>query len=754
MSIEASATDLRLVAKAYRDRRWDPVPLRHRSKAPIHNNWPVLVADDRTAYPGNIGVKLGEASGGLVDADLDCQEARLLAPAVLPATGSIFGRAGAPGSHRLYQCVPPPSSKVFTDAADRTRKTMLVEVRSSGGQTMFPTSVHPSGERVAWEADGQPGHVSGAELVRSAGVLAAAALLLRHWPAHGTRYFAYGALIGTFLRCGVAAETVEGIVRIINNRHSPDRHTRDRIRAVEQFKRRLDAGGDRVPGFPRLKEIFGADVAGKVKEWLPRETGGGDGPVVNPRAPYDLARLFRAARFTADERPILHYHRDNFYAWDGACYPEITESEIRSAEYDFLDQCSVAGKDRAVPLKPNAALVSNVTDALRAAALLADRIEAPAWLSERPELDPLDIVACHNGLLHLPTGVLHPHTPLFLTHNAVDFAFDPDAPSPAAWLRFLRELWGDDAEAIETLQEFFGYALTADTSQQKILLIVGPARSGKGTIARVLRGLAGPDNVVAPTLAGLSTNFGLEALINRRVAIISDARLGRRTDRAIVAERLLSITGEDAITADRKYRKSWTGRIGVRFLILTNELPGLADTSGALVSRFIILVLTESFLGREDHGLIDRLLPERPSILNWSIDGWRRLRRRGHFRQPASGLDATKQMGELASPISAFLDERCEIGVGYAVPVDHLFGEWERWCEGQRRQNVGTKQSFGRDLRAVRPNLVTKSYRQKGSRGAIRCFEGIRIKDALVLDFEPAEAEEPVVIYDLTKVPF
>src|SRR5215472_9160659 len=99
--------------------------------------------------------------------------------------------------------------------------------------------------------------------------------------------------------------------------------------------------------------------------------------------------------------------------------------------------------------------------------------------------------------------------------------------------------------------------------------MVGPKRSGKGTIA-------GPDNTVAPTLAGLGTNFGLAPLIGKRVAIISDARLGGRADQAAIGQRLLSITGEDTITIDRKFLPAWTGRLQVRFLILSNELPRLA----------------------------------------------------------------------------------------------------------------------------------------------------------------------------------
>jgi putative DNA primase/helicase len=52
---------------------------------------------------------------------------------------------------------------------------------------------------------------------------------------------------------------------------------------------------------------------------------------------------------------------------------------------------------------------------------------------------------------------------------------------------------------------------------------------------------------------------------------------------------LLSITGEDTIIIDRKFREAWTGRLQARFPILSNELPCLADASGALASRFIVL---------------------------------------------------------------------------------------------------------------------------------------------------------------------
>jgi putative DNA primase/helicase len=208
--------------------------------------------------------------------------------------------------------------------------------------------------------------------------------------------------------------------------------------------------------------------------------------------------------------------------------------------------------------------------------------------------------------------------------------------------------------------------------------------------------------------------------------MVSDARLGSRADQHAIAERLLSITGEDAITVDRKYLPAWTGQLQTRFIIISNELPRLADASGALSSRFIVLLLENSFYGREDQTLAARLLKELPGILNWAITGWHRLVSFGHFTQPKSALEAVQQLEDLGSPTGAFIREKCEIGAGHTATIDQLFGAWCQWCQEQGRDKPGTKQTFGRDLRAACPGLMVTQPRHGDERE--RAYQGIRIK--------------------------
>lgn len=262
----------------------------------------------------------------------------------------------------------------------------------------------------------------------------------------------------------------------------------------------------------------------------------------------------------------------------------------------------------------------------------------------------------------------------------------------------------------------FGYLLTPDTARQKVFVLVGPPRSGKGTIGRVLLRLLGRHNVSSPTLSSLAEQFGLQCLIGKQLALVSDMRLGSRTDTAKVAETLLRVSGEDDFSVPRKHMNDWAGRLSARFVVMSNEAPSLNDPSGALMSRYIVLQMRQSFLGREDRSLDAALAAELPGVLNWAIEGWRRLRAEGRLAQPASSLALVQAMDRLASPIKAFLDEECQMGAALSVAKDDLYRRFKHWAEDADYTWRGSKELFGKNLQAAvgqhiretRPNLGGK----------------------------------------------
>jgi hypothetical protein len=124
---------------------------------------------------GNIGLLLGEPSGWLVDVDLDCEEAVVLAAQYLPPTGAVSGRPGKPGSHWWYIC----KGAITRKHQDPVTRKMMVELRSTGAQTVVGPGTHPSGEPYD-PLEGDPAVIDHAELAASVAALAEAVTERRH----------------------------------------------------------------------------------------------------------------------------------------------------------------------------------------------------------------------------------------------------------------------------------------------------------------------------------------------------------------------------------------------------------------------------------------------------------------------------------------------------------------------------------------------------------------------------------------------
>lgn len=458
----------------------------------------------------------------------------------------------------------------------------------------------------------------------------------------------------------------------------------------------------------------------------------------------------------------LYYWREEFWSWTGTHYDLIPKKELRGevtrAIYqDFIKiyavelmrfntrKAAAKGDDDAPkPKKPTlrnvtTRLVSDVLQALESIALVRiDRIFGqPAWLDDGRDWNPVEILPAKNALIHLPSFVadlpcaIDP-TPKFFNSYALsyDIGSMTKVGKPAEWLKFLAEIWPKSQDSIDCLQEWFGYLLTPDTRYQKILLAIGPPRSGKGTIFRVLEQLVGSANVAHPILGQLAGDFGLEPLLGKPIAIVGDARIGGRADKAVIVERLLSISGEDPQTIARKHRSSVTMKLPTRFVIVSNELPSLRDSSGALLSRLVILQFILSFKGKEDMKLIEKLIPELPGILLWAVDGWKRLRDRGRFVQPKMAGDLIEEMETISSPIMTFLREQCildsESNPPPFVVIDDLYGLWKTWCQ-ERELATTNKIHFARALLSAAPAIHKVRKGKNGHR--FHVYEGIRVRN-------------------------
>ena len=250
------------------DNGYSPIQVPLGEKGPHTNGWQNtrIEAAELAAYFGgecNIGLLCGEPSQGLVDLDLDCAEALAVAQTLLPQTGLRHGRAGAPNSHWWYRVQPASvATKKYLDVDG----SVLLEIRSTGAQTLIPPSKHPDGDSYTWDEKGSPALVSKDILERAVGKAAAAALLIRHYPANGCRHDFSLALAGAILRRGMSLGHAKELIRLVAQTAGDEEAAR-RINNVLTTEERL-AKDLPATGWPTVIEVVGQKVADKVEAWL------------------------------------------------------------------------------------------------------------------------------------------------------------------------------------------------------------------------------------------------------------------------------------------------------------------------------------------------------------------------------------------------------------------------------------------------------------------------------------------------------
>jgi putative DNA primase/helicase len=328
---------------------------------------------------------------------------------------------------------------------------------------------------------------------------------------------------------------------------------------------------------------------------------------------------------------------------------------------------------------------------LRSNVGLDDRVTPPRWLDERPSPRPGELLAFRNCLVDVTTGKTHGHDPRLWLHDGVSFNYDPKAKCPW-WEWFLAELFPNDEEARDCIEEQLGYGMTTDNQFEKAALWIGPPRSGRGTIASIQELLVGFNGYCSLNLhTWHRSEFSRQGIIGKRVGIFHDIRLKPPKQYGEVSydpggvdphsqQLLLELISGDLTEIGQKYLAAWKGKPFIKFILISNKVPNFNDE--VLITRFNTIEFTRSFLGEEKPELKSKLLPtELPGIANRCLAAYRRLLERGRFIQPKSGQMLLHRVKAQVDPWSAFMDAYWEPDPGEGTRCKVFNRAFHHWCE-------------------------------------------------------------------------
>lgn len=313
------------------------------------------------------------------------------------------------------------------------------------------------------------------------------------------------------------------------------------------------------------------------------------------------------------------------------------------------------------------------------------------------------------------------------------------------WLKFLEQVSDKDNEWCDGLQEAFGYTMTTDTSLQKMFVLVGQKRGGKGTTARVWQSVLGEKNFTTATIDTIWKENNNWSLVNKTAVFLNDVQVGSQTNVSAAKAALLQISGEDWFTLRTIYTNIHTEiKFSTKIIMTCNEIPKLMDNSTALSSRMIAFQFRTSFYGKEDFGLEPRLMSEVEGIALWGLLGLRRLKasmaKGKAMTIPQSSWDLLEEEARSQSPIYSFVEDNIIQDANAKTWCDDVYERYCAWSKDRGEEHQMAKPSLGKLLRPHLPAMgkTDQALRlhKDGSKKRERMYVGIKLVDVV----EPATA--------------
>jgi putative DNA primase/helicase len=311
------------------------------------------------------------------------------------------------------------------------------------------------------------------------------------------------------------------------------------------------------------------------------------------------------------------------------------------------------------------------------------------------EFDSLELLNLQNGTLDLVTFILMPHDPENKLTYCLDYDYDETAKSPAwnkAIMRFGKEV-------VDFYQEFCGYSLTPNTHYEIAVWLKGKRGGGKSTLIHGIQIILGPRAWVL-SLANLQqSQFALAGLPGKTLAVATE----QPSEYVKCSDTLNTIISGEPLLVDIKFKNAITITPICKLLWAMNDYPTISNPGDGLYRRIKVIEVPQLNKAIIDPDLRNKIENEKAGILNWAIQGLRRLQARGRFEVPDS-IDQSTRDFELENDIvGMFVDEMCQVDFSKSVQSSVIYYHYaakDQWCDSNGYK-AKSMVKFARDLQRI-----------------------------------------------------
>lgn len=395
------------------------------------------------------------------------------------------------------------------------------------------------------------------------------------------------------------------------------------------------------------------------------------------------------------------------FNYDSGVYKMMTDLEVANIIYQMLFEDMLWGyRTKRNVADKVAALLSIVPDLI----LTNDKGD---WFNVR------------NGLLQLSSGVLHPHTPDFISLVQSPVSYDPTAIAPR-WMESL-DAWmrgPESAQKTLMLQQFAGYLLTSSMVYAKALFLVGDGGNGKSTFADTISMVVGEQGTSRIDLEDLYGTFGMKGLIGKRLNVIEEVG-----GNYYQSHKLKKLVSGESLTINMKFKDQFKFTPEAKFIFAVNMMPRVDDSSTATERRICVVQFNNNF--RDNPNVMLRfsdglLAQELSGILNWMLEGYRSLIKAGAFERTQEQVQTLAEYREENSSVDGFIGECLTFSPQAVETTQKIYGEYKDYCTKDGRK-YKSMIAFTKEMAAYGKRTGNFQYIKRQNNHSTGFFKGLSV---------------------------
>lgn len=301
----------------------------------------------------------------------------------------------------------------------------------------------------------------------------------------------------------------------------------------------------------------------------------------------------------------------------------------------------------------------------------------------RSEMNPDSHIPLKSGLLNINTWEVEPFNPSKFYTYKVFGDYNPNIKSLNQIPRFRDLLLSAfPAKYAVTVLDYFAYCYYTSFPMQKVLMMAGIHRRGKGTLVRIIQNSM-PDGFRAFELEKLlnpDNKFALQGIEGKKV--LMDTDITRDTRRSMSFSRFNRLFGGDSVDMEEKHKISYD-IVGKFAGILIGNIPLFYVKDSAFLSRLLIVVSTPEPIKQDIPDLDKKIWNEEgANIVAYLLNRLKTLVNRGFkFTNQLTYNTYAELWNLLSDSVKIFMDEKYVFAEGGEEEEDAVYANYVMYCD-------------------------------------------------------------------------